>query len=130
MPFTKGDPHINRKGRPKSFDKLRALAQAISHEVATGKATTDKDGNVIPGKPIEIDGHVATVAEMVLRQWATSKDPRLQIAFIEYAYGKVPVKQENYNVDLDNLTREELEKIANGEDPTRVLKRFTASSSG
>lgn len=32
--FVKSDPRINRKGRPKSFDGLRALAQEIAHEVA------------------------------------------------------------------------------------------------
>jgi len=128
MPFTKGDPHINRKGRPKSFDKLRALAQAISHEVATTAPTQGKDGEIIPGKPIEIDGHIATVAEMIMRRWAQSKDPRLAIAFVEYAYGKPPTRLENFNVDLDNCTPEELERIANGEDPARVLKRHTTSS--
>ena len=33
-PFVKGDPRINRKGRPKSFDALRSLAQEIAHEAA------------------------------------------------------------------------------------------------
>lgn len=78
-PFTKNDPRINRKGRPRNFDALRALAQQIAHETAT-KA----------GEPLVIDGHVATVTEMILRQWASSKDPRLVQAFIQYAYGKVP----------------------------------------
>jgi len=32
--FVKGDPRINRKGRPRSFDAFRELAQAISHEEA------------------------------------------------------------------------------------------------
>jgi hypothetical protein len=78
-PFTKGDPRINRRGRPKSFDELRTLCQSIAHETA-------KSG----GKPVEIDGHLATVTEVILRQWAQSKDPRLQQAFIAYAFGKVP----------------------------------------
>jgi hypothetical protein len=30
-PFAKGDKRINRKGRPKTFDALRQLAQTIAH---------------------------------------------------------------------------------------------------
>jgi len=78
-PFRKGDPRINRKGRPKSFDGLRSLAQEIAHEAA-------KQGN----QPVVIDGHVVTVTEAIMRQWAISKDPRLQQKFIEVAYGQVP----------------------------------------
>ena len=77
--FAKGDPRINRKGRPKTFDELRELAQQIAHE-------TVKAG----GNEVVIDGHRVTVTEMILRQWATSKDARLQQAFMEWAYGKVP----------------------------------------
>ena len=75
--FVKGDKRINRKGRPRSFDEVRKLAQAISHEEA-------KDA----------DGNVSTVADAILRQWAQSKEPILQKAFIEYAFGKVPDKLE------------------------------------
>jgi len=82
-PFTKGDPRINRKGRPKTFDAFRELAQAISHEVALKQ-----------GEPLIINGHTVTVAEAILRQWAQSKDPRLQMAFIEMAYGKPPQRTE------------------------------------
>ena len=78
-PFVKGDPRINRKGRPKSFDALRTLAQDIAHEKA-------KAG----GNTVVIDGHSVTVAEAILRQWAQSKNPALQQKFIEVAFGKVP----------------------------------------
>lgn len=82
--FVKGDPRINRKGRPKTFDALRALAQQIAHETAKTKA----------GEQLVIDGHVVTVAEAILRQWATSGNAQLQRAFIEVAFGKVPDKVE------------------------------------
>ncbi len=78
-PFTKGDPRINRNGRPKSFDKLRELARSISHEPVKQS-----------GQPLVIDGHIVTVAEAMLRQLATSKNPRDRQLFIEIAYGKVP----------------------------------------
>jgi len=85
-PFVKGDPRINRKGRPKSFDALRALAQSIAHEPIT-----------------EVNGHKATVAEMILRKWATSGNPQLQRAFIEIAFGKVPDKIELSGIDGGRL---------------------------
>ncbi len=88
-PFTKGDPRINRKGRPRNFDALRELAQQIANEVSL------KDG-----EPLIISGHKVTVAEAILRSWAISKDPKLQIAFIEIAYGKVPDTIESTNSGL------------------------------
>lgn len=67
--FVKGDPRINRKGRPKSFDKLRALAQMIAVE----------DGGVI-------DGRQLSNVEFALRK-LMKDDTKL---FLEIAYGKVP----------------------------------------
>lgn len=75
--FTKGDKRINRKGRPRTFDELRSLAQQIAHEtIVTNK------------------GEKLTVAEAIMRSWAQSKDPRLVQAFIAYAYGTPPAKTE------------------------------------
>lgn len=84
-PFVKGDPRINRNGRPKSFDQLRKLAQTIAHaEVET------KQGDKI------------TVADNILREWAASGDVAKQKAFVEYAFGKVPDKIES--TGLENKT--------------------------
>src|SRR5215813_4641820 len=74
VPFTKNDPRINRKGRPRSFDQVRALAQQIAHEALTP--------------------HGRTQIESILRRWANSLEPSLQRAFVEYAFGKVPDKIE------------------------------------
>lgn len=70
---------INKKGRPRSFDALRELAQAISHEEALSG-----------GQPLVVNGKVVTVAEAILRQWFQSKNPVLQMRAIEIAFGKVP----------------------------------------
>ena len=69
-PFVKGDPRINRKGRPKSFDKLRALAQQMACEIVA-------DGD-------------RTHVQRIMADWRDSSDKDKQRAFIEYAYGKVP----------------------------------------
>jgi hypothetical protein len=82
--FVKGDKRINRKGRPRNFDALRALAQEIAHEQAS-------------------DGDNITVVESVLRRWSTSSDPKLSMAFIEYAYGKVPQATEISGKDGDSI---------------------------
>jgi len=65
-PFVKGDPRINKNGRPKSFDFIRELAQKIGAEI---DPTIKK-----------------TNAEIVLRR--LMKDDGAK--FIEVAYGKVP----------------------------------------
>lgn len=102
-PFTKGDARINRKGRPRNFDALRELAQQIAHEEALAS-----------GQPVVINGHVVTVAEAIMRQWAQSKNYQLQKGFIEIAFGKVPdniditsggdkVQFVNIGIDLEKL---------------------------
>lgn len=76
--FKKGDPRINRKGRPKSFDALRRLAQQIACEVIT-----DPD----------LDTPVSRVEQM-LRDMSGSGDARKLVPFLEIAYGKVPAPVE------------------------------------
>lgn len=76
--FTKNDPRINRKGRPKTFDALRRLAQQIACEVIT-----DPD----------LDTPVSRVEQM-LREMSGSGDARKIVPFLEIAYGKVPAPVE------------------------------------
>lgn len=92
-PFVKGDPRINRKGRPKTFDAARALAQQIGHEVAKVAGADGADVAVVH------DGHYVTVIEAILRQWATSKNPDLQRAFMAYAVGEPPKTIQHEGVD-------------------------------
>jgi len=104
-PFKKGDPRINRNGRPKTFDAARALAQEIAHEVATGD-----HGDIVIGN------HKVTIIEAILRKWATSKDPRLQMAFVEYAYGKPPTRLEHTGEDGKPIEFSMIEVILPPED--------------
>lgn len=77
--FKKGDPRINRKGRPKNFDALRELTKNILSEVAT-----DAEGNPL----VAPDGHLMTTVEVVLRSMVHDRKQRRQA--LEIAYGKVP----------------------------------------
>jgi hypothetical protein len=71
IPFKKGrDPRRNTGGRPRNFDALRKLCQRICHERVT------------------LNGEVLTRLEVLLRDWAGSKDPQKQIALVQYGYGK------------------------------------------
>lgn len=116
--FVKGDPRINRKGRPKSFDQLRELAQQIAHEPAKSR----------DGSPLVIDGRVVTVTEVILRQWAISKDPRLQQRFIEVTYGRVPEDVAvNATITTQDATLDDTERIAR---VTALLERAGARRAG
>ena len=76
-PFVKGDPRINRKGKPKDFTKLRELAVSLANEAAIDAATKG---------PLLVKGHAATEIEMLMRQMMHDNPAR----FVEIAFGKVP----------------------------------------
>ena len=71
------------------FALVHACANSIAHEEVTNSK-----------------GDTVTVTEAILRQWAASKDPRLQMYFFEVAYGKVPTesKTEISGKDGNELT--------------------------
>lgn len=76
-PFAKGDPRINRNGRPRNFDALRELAK----EIALRKCEKPRYKEL-------------TIAEYILVRWSQSSNWYCQKAFLEIAFGKVPDKVE------------------------------------
>lgn len=72
-PFVKGDPRINRKGRPKGFDDLRDLARSLAEEKVR-----------IPDGPYA--GQTKMNAEIILRNLMKNDGYK----FLEIAFGKVP----------------------------------------
>jgi hypothetical protein len=88
-PFVSGDKRINRKGRPKSFDALSELAKEIAAERALKPN----------GEPVLYHGKPMTITEFVLRSWASSTDFRKQNAFMEIAFGKVPLPLQHSGQD-------------------------------
>ena len=102
--FTKGDPRINRKGRPKSVKAFRDLCESILAEVARRPNPKDKDKTELmkirvplvrngqpvldaQGEPVFVE-HYATNYEMVLR--AMMMDPKQRTMLFERLFGKVP----------------------------------------
>ena len=76
--FQKGDQRINRKGRPKVADELRALMLEVLHEKAITK----------DGAPVTIDGHAVTNIELMIRQMI--RNPKQFDEVLTRAFGKVP----------------------------------------
>jgi hypothetical protein len=82
--FTKGDKRINRRGRPRNIDLVRLMAQPIGNEL-------------VPYGP---DGRMITTVEALLRDWAESDEFKKQLAFVQYAFGKVPDKEVTEDRDV------------------------------
>ncbi len=94
-PFKKGDPRINRNGRPKSFDKLRKLALQLAHEPAQGN-----------GKDIVVDGQKQTQITMLLRQLMRDNP----VKFLEYAFGK-PKEELEISGEISATNKPDLSKL-------------------
>lgn len=85
--FRRGDRRINKGGKPKSFQAFRVICQRVLSELTT----------------VDVEGRkrAITRAEKLARDWADSKEPTLQRALAEYAFGRVPDK---LDVDLGERT--------------------------
>lgn len=96
MPFKKGDPRINRKGRTPLGTTLAEYLRKIIEETDEGKKQSIAD-------------------EMMMMAIERAKKGQFQYwdAIVNRAYGKVPDKVENVTppkFDLSPLTDEELEE--------------------
>lgn len=115
-PFVAGDSRINRKGRPKSFEALRKEAIKLAGEIVIAQQAN--------GEPMELSRIHA-----ILLDWASSDDPQAQKLFVEYAYGKVPQKEEitGANGEAQKLIIEVVRRgSANGEvDPAGTAPEAT-----
>lgn len=96
---------INRAGRPANLASVRRLAQEIANETVTTKA----------GARLEISGREISNLELILRKWAQSNDVRMQLAFIEYAFGKpaqIIIQRNDTAQELIDALEERIERLA------------------
>lgn len=105
--FTKGSPRINRLGRPKNFDALRSLAKLVLDE-----KIVSKDGTTAMSR-----------VELMIREMASSRDPRKMQSLLDIAYGKVP---QAVDVSLSDKVIVEIVRETAEDSPETVARQATS----
>ena len=114
--FFKGDPRINRKGRPRKADMLRdALLEKWDTVAPPGR----------DGKCVEVDGKPATYGQIVIERMF--RDSKQFGELLNRAFGKVKDEVElsgcvdqGPKIDLSRLTDDEVRAMAAIEKKVKV----------
>ena len=82
-PFQKGDPRINRRGRPRKSDLIAELAKSLLEE------------------PVENGQDNQTITRpRIYPEWLESGSFQKKLAVIQYAYGKIPLESDSEDRDV------------------------------
>lgn len=92
-PFVKGDPRINRKGRPKSIGMLREMAKEIVNEEVEVKGPSK-------GRGVPRDTIKKTRLQVLMEDWASSPSFSKQRTILELGYGKLDAEIQDENQDM------------------------------
>ena len=115
--FKKGDPRINRKGRPRKADMLRAALLEKWDAPLLNKDGKPAQVNPATGKPL-------TYGESVIER--LYRDPKLAGEMLNRAFGKV---RDQVDIDLkDERTTQEHDMSKLSDDELRTLSALQAKA--